>query len=275
MQKFSFKRYLKALCWYLQYNRNRLLMWTLGSALCVFAGQLFMAWIMLSSDTVSAAFQYHHFVYNTTFFFAILLVLISLIGFASLFERILKKQRAAAFLMLPASNAEKYAVLMTYVTVVWPLCVFLAIAMGDTLRMLTEPLLKEVGYVSCVPRMIEFLTPDVFTGRNGFSLVAFIFTVVALVWVHSMYIAGGSVFRKHAFVIVTVAQGVLISAVVYLLHLLFPRLTLMSNINGEVSVNPCLWLITLILAAWAFYNYRLSYRVFKKLQVINHQLTNL
>ena len=82
-------------------------------------------------------------------------------------------------------------------------------------------------------------------------------------------------FRKHAFVIVTVAQGVLISAVVYLLHLLFPRLTLMSNINGEVSVNPCLWLITLILAAWAFYNYRLSYRVFKKLQVINHQLTNL
>ena len=49
----------------------------------------------------------------------------------------------------------------------------------------------------------------------------------------------------------------------------------MSNYDGDLYVHPVLWVVTIVLAILAVYNYRLSYRLFKNLQVINDKRTNL
>ena len=273
MKEFSFNRYLRTLGWFLQANRAQLLHWTAGSMLCIFVGQLFFLWLPLCLSNTTDFYATN--VSAISGFFAAVIVIVMLIAPASIFASIQKKQRAISFFMLPATNGEKYAVLLTYVTLIWPLAVMLAFALGDTLRMLAMTLLCRVGFVSGIPYMLDILIPHALTGVSGFSLTAAAFILVFLVWAHSTYVAAGSAFRKHAFVIVTMALLAGISALAYVWRLLFGKFILMSSSNGVTTTHPLLWLLTLVLAAWAVYNYRLSFRMFKNLQVINNKRTNL
>ena len=273
MKEFSFKRYLRTLKWFLQANRAQLLHWTVSSILCIFVGQLFFLWLPLRLSSTTNFYAAN--VNALSDFFGAVVAIVMLVAFSSIFSTIQKKQRAISFFMLPASNGEKYAVLLTYVSLIWPLSVFLAFALGDTLRMLAMPLLYRMGFVSGVPYMLDVLTPHALSGANGFSLTAAAFMLVSLVWIHSVYVASGSVFRKHAFVIVTLALLAGVSVLGYLGNMLFGKFILMSVNNGVTTTHPCLWIFTLVLSVWAVYNYRLSYRLFKKLQIIHHKRTNL
>ena len=263
MKEFSFTRYLRTLRWFLQANRTQLFFWTAGSALSIFVGELFFSWLPLRFSTTTEFYASN--IMALSGFFAAVLLIVALVAFSSIFSIIQKRQRASLFLMLPATNGEKYAVLLTYVTLVWPLSVLLAFIVGDTLRMLVMPLFYRVDFVSGVPAIFDMLTPHAFSGVNGTSLAAAAFMLVLLVWSHSIYVAAGSVFRKHAFVIVTTALFVCV----------FGRFRLMSNYDGDLYVHPVLWVVTIVLAILAVYNYRLSYRLFKNLQVINDKRTNL
>lgn len=273
MKEFSFTRYLRILRWFLQANRTQLFFWTAGSALSIFVGELFFSWLPLRFSTTTEFYASN--IMALSGFFAAVLLIVALVAFSSIFSIIQKRQRASLFLMLPATNGEKYAVLLTYVTLVWPLSVLLAFIVGDTLRMLVMPLFYRVDFVSGVPAIFDMLTPHAFSGVNGTSLAAAAFMLVLLVWSHSIYVAAGSVFRKHAFVIVTTALFVCVGTFGYICSLLFGRFRLMSNYDGDLYVHPVLWVVTIVLAIWAVYNYRLSYRLFKNLQVINDKRTNL
>ena len=80
-------------------------------------------------------------------------------------------------------------------------------------------------------------------------------------------------FRKNGFVIA--------SAGLLLIVALFEDVwiknfgDLIRKVDNMVFENFTEWIVAFVLLAWAVYNFRLSYRLFKNYQVINNKRTNL
>lgn len=279
MEKFSFKRFFRVLNWFLRTNSKQLLMWFAGAATCVFLLQMIVTLtgvVVKSSggNTYTMGFtpeNYKHALFVVKSIILVFMSIATLFVLSGVFRQLYKKQKAISFLMLPAANKEKYWVLLVYVTVAWTLCLFLGYMVADVLRMVIVPMFKDLPYVSTLtdPNLFFVVTE----GHVVQKITASIYSLISIIWVHSCYIAAGSVFRKNGFVIA--------SAGLLLIVALFEKVwtknfgALISVKDNTLSVNYLVWVVVFVLLAWTVYNYRLSYRLFKNFQVINNKRTNL
>lgn len=279
MEKFSFKRFFRVLYWFLRTNSKQLLMWFAGAATCVFLMQMIVTCTGIVVKTAGGnvntmGFTPEYYKHALLVVRSVLMVgmsIASLFVLSGVFRQLNKKQKAISFLMLPAANKEKYWVLLVYVTVAWTLCLFLGYVVADVLRMVIVPMFKDLPYVSTLtdPNLFFVVTE----GHVVQKITASVYSLITIIWVHSCYIAVGSVFRKNAFVIA--------SAGLLLIVALFENVwiknfgSLISVEDNTLSVNYLVWVVVFVLLAWTIYNYRLSYRLFKNFQVINNKRTNL
>ena len=279
MEKFSFKRFFRVLNWFLRTNSKQLLMWFAGAATCVFLLQMVVTCtgVVVKSaggNTYTMGFtpeNYKHALFVVKSIVLVVMSIATLFVLSGVFRQLNKKQKAISFLMLPAANKEKYWVLLVYVTVAWTLCLFLGYVVADVLRMVIVPMFKDLPYVSTLtdPNLFFVVTE----GHVVQKITASIYSLISIIWVHSCYIAAGSVFRKNGFAIA--------SAGLLLIVALFENVwiknfgSLISVEDNTLSVNYLVWVVVFVLLAWTVYNYRLSYRLFKNFQVINNKRTNL
>ncbi len=279
MEKFSFKRFFRVLNWFLRTNSKQLLMWFAGAATCVFLLQMIVTLtgvVVKSSggNTYTMGFtpeNYKHALFVVKSIILVFMSIATLFVLSGVFRQLYKKQKAISFLMLPAANKEKYWVLLVYVTVAWTLCLFLGYVVADVLRMVIVPMFKDLPYVSTLtdPNLFFVVTE----GHVVQKITASVYSLISIIWVHSCYIAAGSVFRKNGFAIA--------SAGLLLIVALFEKVwtknfgSLISVEDNTLSVNYLVWVVVFVLLAWTVYNYRLSYRLFKNFQVINNKRTNL
>ncbi len=279
MEKFSFKRFFRVLNWFLRTNSKQLLMWFAGAATCVFLMQMVVTCtgVVVKSaggNTYTMGFtpeNYKHALFVVKSIVLVVMSIATLFVLSGVFRQLNKKQKAISFLMLPATNKEKYWVLLVYVTVAWTLCLFLGYVVADVLRMVIIPMFKDLPYVSTLtdPNLFFVVTE----GHVVQKITASVYSLITIIWVHSCYIAAGSVFRKNGFVIA--------SAGLLLIVALFENVwtknfgALISVKDNTLSVNYLVWVVVFVLLAWTVYNYRLSYRLFKNFQVINNKRTNL
>ena len=279
MEKFSFKRFFRVLNWFLRTNSKQLLMWFAGAATCVFLLQMVVTCtgVVVKSaggNTYTMGFtpeNYKHALFVVKSIVLVVMSIATLFVLSGVFRQLNKKQKAISFLMLPAANKEKYWVLLVYVTVAWTLCLFLGYVVADVLRMVIVPMFKDLPYVSTLTNQHFFFV--VTEGHVVQKITASIYSLITIIWVHSCYIAAGSVFRKNGFAIA--------SAGLLLIVALFENVwiknfgSLISVEDNTLSVNYLVWVVVFVLLAWTVYNYRLSYRLFKNFQVINNKRTNL
>ena len=279
MEKFSFKRFFRVLNWFLRTNSKQLLMWFAGAATCVFLLQMIvtLTGVVVKSSGGNANTMgftpetYRHALFVVRSILLVGMSIATLFVLSGVFRQLNKKQKAISFLMLPAANKEKYWVLLVYVTVAWTLCLFLGYVVADVLRMVIVPMFKDLPYVSTLtdPNLFFVVTE----GHVVQKITASVYSLITIIWVHSCYIAAGSVFRKNGFVIA--------SAGLLLIVALFENVwiknfgSLISVEDNTLSVNYLVWVVVFVLLAWTVYNYRLSYRLFKNFQVINNKRTNL
>ena len=279
MEKFNFKRFFRVLYWFLRTNSKQLLMWFAGTATCVFLLQMIVTLtgvVVKSSggNTYTMGFtpeNYKHALFVVKSIILVFMSIATLFVLSGVFRQLYKKQKAISFLMLPAANKEKYWVLLVYVTVAWTLCLFLGYVVADVLRMVIVPMFKDLPYVSTLtdPNLFFVVTE----GHVVQKITASVYSLISIIWVHSCYIAAGSVFRKNGFAIA--------SAGLLLIVALFEKVwtknfgSLISVKDNTLSVNYLVWVVVFVLLAWTVYNYRLSYRLFKNFQVINNKRTNL
>ena len=279
MEKFNFKRFFRVLYWFLRTNSKQLLMWFAGAATCVFLMQMIVTCtgVVVKSaggNTYTMGFtpeNYKHALFVVKSIVLVVMSIASLFVLSGVFRQLNKKQKAISFLMLPAANKEKYWVLLVYVTVAWTLCLFLGYVVADVLRMVIVPMFKDLPYVSTLtdPNLFFVVTE----GHVVQKITASVYSLITIIWVHSCYIAAGSVFRKNGFAIA--------SAGLLLIVALFENVwiknfgSLISVEDNTLSVNYLVWVVVFVLLAWTVYNYRLSYRLFKNFQVINNKRTNL
>ena len=279
MEKFNFKRFFRVLYWFLRTNSKQLLMWFAGAATCVFLMQMIVTCMGVvvhsaGGNVSTTGFTPEIYKHALLVVRSVLLVgmsIASLFVLSGVFRQLNKKQKAISFLMLPAANKEKYWVLLVYVTVAWTLCLFLGYVVADVLRMVIVPMFKDLPYVSTLtdPNLFFVVTE----GHVVQKITASVYSLISIIWVHSCYIAAGSVFRKNGFAIA--------SAGLLLIVALFENVwiknfgSLISVKDNTLSVNYLVWVVVFVLLAWTVYNYRLSYRLFKNFQVINNKRTNL
>ena len=279
MEKFSFKRFFRVLYWFLRTNSKQLLMWFAGAATCVFLMQMVVTCtgvVVKSSggNTYTMGFtpeNYKHALFVVKSIILVFMSIATLFVLSGVFRQLYKKQKAISFLMLPATNKEKYWVLLVYVTVAWILCLFLGYVVADVLRMVIVPMFKDLPYVSTLTNPNLFFV--VTEGHVVQKITASIYSLISIIWVHSCYIAAGSVFRKNGFVIASAGLLLIVSLFEKVLMKSFGAL--ISVQDNTLSVNYLVWVVVFVLLAWTIYNYRLSYRLFKNFQVINNKRTNL
>ena len=235
-------------------------------------------------------------------FLTMILILVSLIMASSIVASINEKRKREAFLMLPASNLEKFLSLLVYSTVICIAVAFLAIVLGDALRMFSYwaagyqgmPYEGESYYYSVksdeygevfwwssvIPMLIKNITPNIALSAPlpvDFVVVQWAFIIGMILWVHSTYILGGTLLRKYSFV------GT--SVFVILLDTLIIRLIIASGMtmfhtqwdNGELieyEIGVVSWIIAFVSPILSALNYWASFQIFKRFELITNKWTN-
>lgn len=254
MENFNINRFWRTLCWYVLENKNSLFKWFVSFSLAFMAiGVLCMYALRHHLDDpgmVKVGMGQLVAFSSTIMFFSIIL------GISLVFSCITKKQRRTAFLMLPATNMEKYVSACIYAAVLVPLCIILAFIVGDTLRTLIYAAIGH-GWHSGVKEMWEM---------QGSSIKNFGKPFVIILWLGSTYILGATLLRKAPFPIV--------SAVLLILLFSFP-IIMVKYIQhvGPVSIPDYVKIVGALLLT--VINYCVGYRLFKRFQLITSKWTNI
>ena len=289
MNTFSFNRFGKMLRWVLSVNQRRILYAIAGSVVGVFMAEM----ILLRMSGLDSPFRMLNQYGDVG---AAVFAVASLILVSTIVSGVNEKRKREAFLMLPASNLEKFLALMTYTSVVCVLGVFLAFVLGDSLRMgwfwvsgpYTEietsvmggPVETYYWWSSAIPEMVNRLTPNVLVADSysWFYITMNIVVIAAIaVWTHSLLIIGGTLFRKYSFVI---------SCMVFILFWVifgktmhyFELSMFTSNwengryIEGEVGIPA--YILAVLLPLLSVFNYWASFHIFKNFQLITNKWTN-
>jgi len=274
-------------------------LWFTGSVLAVFLGEILFQEMNSYNSNPGSMLR------NFSQFLTLILIVVSLIMISSIVSSINEKRKREAFLMLPSSNSEKYISLVIYSTVICIVAAFIAIVLGDSLRMFAYWATDYQGmpykdgsycystydefaggqvcwWSSAVPRMLMELSPNIILdGFEGYPLdfviVQVLFIYGGILWLHSIYTLGGTLLRKYSFVGTSVLVIILTSCVVKIATSF--DLTLFNTQwdhgvlkNYEIGVLG--WLLDFAFPILSVLNYWASYHIFKGFELITNKWFN-
>ena len=301
MNSFSFKRCGKMLRWLISVNRVSLLGFTVGVAFSIFLLQL-ISFIFGSFQTIVPYIQ--RCADFGSFLIPFALLIIATAAFTN-FTSIGTKQQRGTFLMIPATNLEKYLALIAYTVVVCGLCAIVGYILGDCLRMASLWIWGQLSsdpsftasevfnfngvdqtyylWTSTVPSLFSQMIPLLITvWTNAVSWDWFLWAnllvhVMLAVWTHSLFMLGGTLLRKYAFVI----SGALWMTLMMLFMWTQSHFNLTvfhtiwdgdKYVGNAVGVMP--YVLMVLLPLFSIFNYWASFHIFKGFQLITNKWTN-
>ena len=210
------------------------------------------------------------------------------------------KGRGLNYLMMPATNMEKFVARALVNTILLIVMAFAALLLADLVRMLFVPLFEvKEFYGFTLPRILGEigetfsaaysaggevwgLTADGTIRVTEFSAYYGVVNVTAMVaaflFAHSLFILGGCVWRKAAIIKIWITQIVVTSAVVWIFVKLEPYVlpwlgdVLTSLFETEQQAGMTLMSIAIpVLLALTALNWWLGYRLFSRKQVVAPQ----
>lgn len=210
------------------------------------------------------------------------------------------KGRGLNYLMMPATNMEKFVARALVNTILLIVMAFAALLLADLVRMLFVPLFEvKEFYGFTLPRILVALgnpfsaaysaggevwgpTVDGTVRVIGFSAYYGVVNVTAMVaaflFAHSLFILGGCIWRKAAIIKIWITQIVVTSAVVWIFVKLEPYVlpwlgdVLTSLFETEQQAGMTLMSIAIpVLLALTALNWWLGYRLFSRKQVVAPQ----
>ena len=210
------------------------------------------------------------------------------------------KGRGLNYLMMPATNMEKFVARALVNTILLIVMAFAALLLADLVRMLFVPLFEvKEFYGFTLPRILVALgdpfsaaysaggevwglTADGTIRVTEFSAYYGVVNVTAMVaaflFAHSLFILGGCIWRKAAIIKIWITQIVVTSAVVWIIVKLEPYVlpwlgdVLTSLFETEQHAGMTLMGIAIpVLLALTALNWWLGYRLFSRKQVVAPQ----
>lgn len=179
------------------------------------------------------------------------------------------------FLMLPASNLEKYISRFLFSTLGAAIAMITAIVVSDLVQLIFSFLLLPGHHqsvcLSTVALLWKIWTTFIENIDSTGALLLSLLIVTCGVLVHSFFILCGTLFRKHTIVVTTILFIAMTYLVIYVIESVPGTITTCLN-HGDNS-----WLFSLLIAELLLggFQYWLSYKVFTRMQVICNKWINL
>lgn len=217
--------------------------------------------------------------HNFTSFALFVFLIICFIGGCWIFSNMKTKEQRITFKMLPATDLEKFVVRALYATVVWWLMAFVAFCLADLFRMLVSLVAGVSIKGSAVPLFFSMIFANTNVSINSlntndvaFATAIFVMANAWAFWAHSLYILGGTLFRRRQFVLTTLAHSII--------GLVFtPMLIHFVDSSDSLALRDSLvaivWTAAAVFAVWGLLDWWLSYRIFRRMQVINNKWLNI
>lgn len=179
------------------------------------------------------------------------------------------------FLMLPASNLEKYISRFLFSTLGAAVAMITAIVVSDLVQLIFSFVLLPGHHQSvCLSTMAllwKIWTTFIESIDSAGALMLSLLIMTCGVLVHSFFILCGTLFRKHTIVVSGILFIVMTYLVIYVIESVPDTITT-CLMHGDNSWIFCLLIAELLLAG---FQYWLSYKVFTRMQVICNRWINL
>lgn len=194
------------------------------------------------------------------------------------------KASRSLFLMLPATNMEKFISRLLYTVVGTSLMIFASWMIADIIQFVFSLFLTPGMQGSLVARAFEqlFLKNNFdsshFVVRNGTNVLGQTFPVGMFllsltIFNHSFFTLGGTIFRKSA-TLLTICSSFI---------LMFLMTLISSFVDDDVLVhfvqsmqpNTFGWLMVNVFLLLSVFNYWASYKLFTHMQIINNKWFNI
>ena len=217
--------------------------------------------------------------HNFTSFALFVFLIICFIGGCWIFSNMKTKEQRITFKMLPATDLEKFVVRALYATVVWWLMAFVAFCLADLFRMLVSLVAGVSITGSAVPLFFSMISANIDVNINTLNSgdVAFAAAIYTMAnawafWAHSLYILGGTLFRRRQFVLTTLAHSIIgLVFTPMLIHFVDSP----DSLALRDSLVAIVWTAAAVFAVWGLLDWWLSYRIFRRMQVINNKWLNI
>ncbi len=202
-----------------------------------------------------------------------------LFGASSLFSQMKDTRSRSAYLLWPVSHLEKFVISLLLNIVLMAVLTIAAYVVADTLRL----------FIDWVTGRIVVWGPSMFFTRFFYSsafvdwqMVWMFFT--AAFYTHSLYIVGGTLFRRHQFLMTSAA----IVVIVILEAVIQNQISWMGDgvqfVTGTWDektntytqfFHPAFYILNTVLCALTVFHYCASYKLFTRMQVINNKWLNV
>ena len=219
---------------------------------------------------------YGRFVEQTVAFGLVFFCFAMLFAASFLFAGMKDTRKRSAFLLWPVSNLEKY-VTSIILSVFWMMVITIgAYMLADVLRVFVDWVTGRV-----IIWGIPIIFNDVF-GQAAFDhwqMVWFFFTFVF--YIHSLYIVGGTLFRRQQFLFTSATIAVVGILLIMLLNKIHPDVQFISGTWDEKThtynqiFHPFFYILNTTLCVLIVFHYWASYKLFTRMQVINNKWLNV
>lgn len=275
MKNFDINRFGSVLKWNALMTKKEILT---NTASMTFAFVVLAVVQVMSSRNESDMVVADNFNSFTSFALFVFLIICS-IGGCWIFNNMKTKEQRITFKMLPATDLEKFVARALYATVVWWLIGFIAFCLADLFRMLIS-LIAGIDIVkSAIPDFLNMLfggndhNISIFGETDMTYVLPLTFAVNAWAfWVHSLYILGGALFRRRQFVLTTLAHCIIGLAFT---PIIVDFVDSLDKATAEQMFCTVMWTAGSVFTLLFLLNWWLSYKIFRRMQVINNKWLNL
>lgn len=183
------------------------------------------------------------------------------------------KASRSLFLMLPATNMEKFTSRLLYTVLGTSLMIVASWIIADIIQFVFSLFLTPGMQGSLVGKTFEE-----FIVRNGTSVLGQTFPVGMLllsltIFTHSFFTLGGTVFRKSA-TLLTICSSFILMFLTALISS-FVDADVLRHLVQSIEPNTFGWLMVMVLLLLSAFNYWAAYKLFTHMQIINNKWFNI
>lgn len=194
------------------------------------------------------------------------------------------KASRSLFLMLPATNMEKFTSRLLYTVLGTSLMIVASWIIADIIQFVFSLFLTPGMQGSLVGTAFEelFLKNNFdsshFVVRNGTSVLGQTFPVAMFllsltIFTHSFFTLGGTVFRKSATLLTICSSFILMFLTVLISS--FVDADVLRHLVQSMEPNTFGWLMVMVLLLLSAFNYWAAYKLFTHMQIINNKWFNI
>lgn len=222
-------------------------------------------------------FNVNHIIATEITPFAILFVMCAMLGVAGrAFQHMMTNQDRISYLMLPASNMEKYIVRVVCRTIIMFGLLIAGIVAADLIFGLLV-WIRTGEFVSTI-NLSQFFSNTL--GTRTWGTTSCVVRAIVVVFIWSFFVLGSAFFRRRAVLMtfLCLVGGALAIAVImgisigYIAEWASARNITIEFHDGFENIFDII--CNLIVLCWLFFNLWFSYRLFSRMQVINNRWIN-